>query len=176
MTIKRYRTLLQTLFFSVVLLILISGCTYYPHGLKEYSDYVPIAGNENVGLLSKTKGEAPEMVFLQRLGIELLVDERILDTWYLDDSSSPNIILSNDGTGSATVTFASTKNGKFQWVTGNILIILYEDGTYNLLRFDLLDDNTAIIMIGFDYTEDNVFAFGYKQQLDFQNTSLEIRN
>lgn len=138
--IRRY---LLALIFSII--VLTTGCTYYPYGMSEYSDYVEMM--PNVGILARTEGRAPILVLSQQYGIQLLIDERILGSWLLQGSNVPNISLSSDGTATTTTPSLFTRNGQFLWMTGNIILIEYDDGTYDMMRFDMMGNDVALINI-----------------------------
>lgn len=139
--------------------------------MSEYSDYFSLT--DNIGILSKLKGQAPDLVLAQRLGIKLLIDERILGSWFLQDSNTPNIILSKDGSASIAVSSTSMKNGQYQWVTHNIMLITLTDGEWLMIRFDLVQDDIAIISITPQGSEDSYIVIGQKQSVKYELAAME---
>lgn len=155
----------------ILVVLLCSGCDFYPNGMTEYSDYIPLS--DSVGILSRTNGQVPSLVLAQKFGVDLLVDERIIGSWYFQDSNYPNIVLSNDGIGSLTIPSLFTKSGNFQWISHNVIIITFLDGSYAAVKFEMITDDIAYVIIGLENMEQYVITIGQKQRNIQQLTKVE---
>lgn len=160
--------------FLVALCLLLTSCNFYPHGMSEYSDYIAI--RDNLGILMHTEGKAPEMVLSQTVGIEMLVDNRIYGSWSLTEDVE-SFIIQEDGTFIFIAPSGEKSIETFMWSSGNVFSIIYDDGAFDIFRFDMLDANWAYITI---YTSDSneplVFIAQRYLSTDYRNTNYNGYN
>jgi len=130
---------------ALIVALLLCGCTHYPNGVKEYSDYVEIYPGLGIMPSYPDVQEKPRLVLGEYIGINLLVDERVYGTWTSNDIT---IILSKDGTAQISLDYhASWKNGTISMVLHDTIIVYLENNRFLVIRIIMLENNLALVEI-----------------------------
>lgn len=139
----------------IILTVVMSACTFYPEGVSHLPNYIPFG--DCCGVLMQPDAQSPKFVVSNQYGINMLVDERIIGQWSFQEGVN-NVVLSSDGTATTTTPSFVTRNGLWSWASGNVIVIMYIEGGYDIMRFDLLDDENAVVTI-FSHDSSEPIAF-----------------
>lgn len=155
LTLTIFRKYLPVLLVS----LFISACTIYPNGASSYPKYVPLT--DCCGIIAGTHDRNPEFVVSNTIGITMLTDQRIIGTWSFQDGVN-SVILSRDGTATTTTPSLLTRSGRWIWAAGNVLLIMYTNGQYDILKYEMISNDLAIVSILTESSNTPVVFLGVK--------------
>lgn len=127
-----------------VLIFSLTACTVYPDGVGSNPNYISF-GN-GLGIILGSEQKHPEFVLNNNFSIPMIVDERIIGSWSFQ-SGVNNVVLSKDGTATTTTLSGYTRSGKWEWATGNVISITYQNNEYDIMRFDQVEDDLWFVTV-----------------------------
>lgn len=136
--------------------------------MKEYADYI---GNEHLGILMQTEGKPPMLVVSQTIGIETLIDNRIVGQWTFGDGLV-NLDIRNDGTVTTTTPSGKVRSAIYEWYNGQILAVFYGDQHFDILNFHMIDPDWAYVTIVSDDSDVPISFVAQRYTGDSQSSGL----
>lgn len=137
-------------FFSLLAsLLVLTACTVTPNGVSSDPNFIPLTDSVGI-IISGDHIQKPQFTFGEYFSIPMIVDERIVGSWSFTQGMV-NVALSSDGTATTTTPSYNTRSGKWLWMAGNIIGILYTNGQFEIMRFDNLEENLWMVTIYSEY-------------------------
>lgn len=140
--LKAFSSLLASLF-------VLTACTIAPNGVSSDPNFVPLTDSVGI-IISDDHIQKPQFTFGEHFSVPMIVDERIVGSWSFTQGMV-NVALLSDGTATTTTPSYNTRSGRWLWMAGNIIGILYTNGQFEIMRFDNVEQELWMVTIYSEY-------------------------